>query len=95
LGNIVGGGELKIDPYFALLTIYAGGLKIVIWIRGFLGAAQCWRINFVYFSSNVVHFHSLAVVQKVFQWGGKQQEEFDALKQKISTTPVLALLDLR
>eukprot|EP00253_Pinus_taeda_P034634 PITA_34634 len=31
----------------------------------------------------------------VFQWGGRQQKSFETLKQKISTTPVLALLDLQ
>lgn len=37
-------GERIIHPHeavyaFSLLTIYTGRLKIVIWIRGFLGAA--------------------------------------------------------
>ena len=31
----------------------------------------------------------------VFQLGSKQQKAFDALKQKISSTPVLALSDLK
>ena len=31
----------------------------------------------------------------MFQWGGKQQKAFDTLKEKISTTPVLALPDLQ
>ena len=34
-------------------------------------------------------------VKKVFHWGDVQQKVFDALKQKISSTPVLALSDLR
>jgi len=80
---------------FALLVIYTGRLKIIIWIRGFLGAAQCWRRNLVKFSSIVVHLHSLVVVQKVFQWGGKQREAFDALKNKISIALLLAFLHLR
>jgi len=55
----------KIGDTFALFTIYACMLKIFIWIRGFLGADQCWRRYFVNFSSIVDHLHSLAVVQKV------------------------------
>jgi len=39
--------------------------------------------------------NSLIGLNKVFQWGGKQQKAFDTLKEKISTTPVLALLDLQ
>ena len=31
----------------------------------------------------------------MFQWGGKQQKDFDTLKEKISTAPVLSLLDLQ
>jgi hypothetical protein len=34
-------------------------------------------------------------VKQVFQWGGKQQKDFDTLKEKISSAPVLALLNLR
>jgi hypothetical protein len=34
-------------------------------------------------------------VKNTFQWGGKQQKYFDALKEKISTTPVLALPNLQ
>ena len=31
----------------------------------------------------------------MFQWGGKHQKAFDTLKEKISTTPVLAVPDLQ
>ena len=34
-------------------------------------------------------------MQKVFQWGGKQQEVFDALRQKISSAFIIALLYLK
>ena len=34
-------------------------------------------------------------MKKVFQWGGKQQKAFDALKEKIISAPILALPDLR
>jgi hypothetical protein len=33
--------------------------------------------------------------KQVFQWGGKQQQAFDTLKEKISSAPVLALPNLR
>jgi len=39
--------------------------------------------------------HALTSVKHVFQWGGKHQRAFDILKEKISTTPVLALPDLQ
>jgi len=31
----------------------------------------------------------------VFQWGDKQHKAFDTLKERISTTPILALPDLQ
>ena len=34
-------------------------------------------------------------VKQVFQWGGKQQKDFDTLKEKISSAPSLALPNLR
>jgi hypothetical protein len=34
-------------------------------------------------------------VKQVFQWGGKQQNYFDTLKERNNSAPVLALLNLR
>jgi hypothetical protein len=39
--------------------------------------------------------HALTSVNNTFQWGGKKQKYFDTLKEKISTTPVLALSNLQ
>ena len=39
--------------------------------------------------------HAVTSVKKGFQWEGKKQQAFDALKYKISSTPVLALSNLR
>jgi hypothetical protein len=56
---------------------------------------QYWRnfiSNFSYIASPL---HALTSVKQVFQWGGRQQKSFDTLKEKINTTPVLALPDLK
>ena len=47
------------------------------------------------FSSIAAPLHSLTSTKQVFQWGGKQQKAFDALKEKISSNLVLALPNLR
>jgi hypothetical protein len=39
--------------------------------------------------------HALTSVKNTFQWEGKQQKDFDTLKEKISTTLVLALPNLQ
>eukprot|EP00253_Pinus_taeda_P008944 PITA_08944 len=59
------------------------------------GYHQYWRrfiANFFIISSPL---HALTSVKKAFHWGGKQQKSFDTLKEKISTTPMLALPDLQ
>ena len=66
LSHNIGEGELKLDLSKIDAIMDWSILKIVIWIRDFFGATQCWRKGFVDFSSIVAHLHSLAVVQKVF-----------------------------
>ena len=95
LGHIVGGGELKIDPYNFDVILNWPKPKTVTEVRSFLGAAQYWRKFVANFSSIASPLHALTSMKKVFKWGGKQQKAFDALKEKISSAPILALPDLR
>jgi hypothetical protein len=39
--------------------------------------------------------HVLTSVKNTFQWEGKKEKSFNTLKEKISTTPVLALSNLQ
>ena len=64
-------------------------------VKSFLGVAQYWRKFISNFSSIAAPLHALTGLNKVFQWGGKHQKAFDTLKEKISTTPILALPDLQ
>ena len=91
LGHIVGGGELKIDPSKVKVILEWPKPNDVIEVRSFLGATQYWRKFIANFSSIVTPLHEVTSVKKVFQWGGKQQKDFDTLKEKISSTPVLPL----
>eukprot|EP00253_Pinus_taeda_P010211 PITA_10211 len=95
LGHIVGGGELKIDPSKVDVILNWPRPKIVTEVRSFLRSTQYWRKFIANFSLIAAPFHALTSVKKVFQWEGKQQKAFDALKEKISTGPVLALPNLR
>ncbi|MBO1694920.1 ribonuclease H family protein, partial [Bacteroides uniformis] len=69
--------------------------KTVTEVRSFLGATQYWRNFIVNFSSIATSMHAMKSVKKGFQWGGKQQQDFEALKDKISSALVLALPNLR
>eukprot|EP00253_Pinus_taeda_P024068 PITA_24068 len=95
LGHIVGGGELKIDPSKVEVILNWPNPNIVTEVRSFLGATQYWRKFIANFSSIAAPLHALTSVKKVFHWGNVQHKAFDALKQKIISTLVLALLDLR
>ena len=69
--------------------------KIVIKVRIFLGTAQYWRKFIPKFSAIAAPMHVVTSVKKGFQWGGKQQQAFEDLKDKISSATVLALPNLR
>eukprot|EP00253_Pinus_taeda_P009675 PITA_09675 len=95
LGHIVGGGELKINPSKVAVIVNWPKPKFATEVRSFLGAAQYWRKFISNFSLIAAPLHALTGLNKVFQWGGKQQKAFETLKEKISTTPILALPDLQ
>jgi hypothetical protein len=86
---------LKIDPSKVEVILNWPRPRMCIEVRSFLGAAQYWRKFIANFSSIAAPLHALTSVNKVFQWGGKQQKAFDTLKEKISSAPVLALPDLQ
>lgn len=95
LGHSVGAGELKIDPSKVEVIVNWPKPKSTTEVRSFLGATQYWRKFIANFSLIAAPLHALAGLNKVFQWGGKQQKAFNTLKEKISTAPVLALPDLQ
>ena len=82
MGHTVGGGELKIDPSKVAAIVSWPKPKSAIEVRSFLGVAQYWRKFISKFSSNVAPLHALIGLNKVFQWGGKQQKSIDTLKEK-------------
>ena len=95
LGHIVGGGELRIDTYKVEAIVNWTAPKTVTEVRSFLGIAQYWRKFIANFSAIAAPMHAVTSVKCAFQWGSKQKKYFESLKEKISSAPVLALLDLR
>jgi hypothetical protein len=95
LGHIVGGGELKIDPSKVKVILEWPKPKNMTEVRRFLGAAQYWRKFIANFSSIATLLHAVTTIKQVFECGGKKQKSFDALKEKISSTLVLSLTNLR
>ena len=95
LGHIVSNGQLKIDPSKVEVIVNWPKPTNVTEVRSFLGAVQYWRRFIANFSVIASPLHTLTSIKQTFQWGGKQQKAFEALKEKISTAPVLALPDLQ
>ena len=86
---------MRIDPSKVEAIVNWPKPKIVIKVRIFLGATQYWRKFITNFSSIAAPMHRVTSVKKEFQWGGKQQQALEALKDKISSAPILALPNLR
>jgi hypothetical protein len=95
LGHIVGGGQLKIDPSKIDVIVNWPEPKSLTKVRRFLSAFQSWRRFISNLSFIAAPLHALTSVKNTFPWGGTKQKYFDTLKEKISTTPVLALLNLQ
>lgn len=94
-GQIVGGGQLKIDPSKIDVIVKWSKPTNVTTVHRFFGAVQYWRRFITNFSIISFPLHALMSVKQIFQWGGKQHKAFDTFREKISTTLVLALPDLR
>jgi hypothetical protein len=86
---------LKIDPSKIDVIVKWPEPKSVTEVRSFLGVVQYWRRFIPNFSFIAAHLHALTSVKNTFQWEGKQQKDFNTLKEKINTAPVLALLNLQ
>ena len=80
LGHIVGVGELKIDPSKFAVNVNWSKPKSTIEVRSFLGESQYYRNFISNFSLITAPLDTLTGLNKVFQWGGKQQKTFNTLK---------------
>jgi hypothetical protein len=66
LGDIVGGGELKIDPSKVKVILHWSKPNNVTEVRSFLGVAQYWRKFIANFSSIAAPLHAVTSIQQVF-----------------------------
>ncbi len=95
LGHDIGGVKLKENLSKLYAIVDCSMPKIVILIKGFLGAAKFWRRVIVDISSFEAPWHALSCMCKFFQWGGKQQEACVASNEKISSIFIYALSNLK
>jgi hypothetical protein len=80
---------LKIDPSKVKVILDWPNPNNVTEVRRFLGEAHNWRKCIAKFSSIETPLHAMTSIKQVFQWRGKKQKYFDALKENISSSLVI------
>jgi hypothetical protein len=94
LGHIISTGGITVDP--------AKVKEIVVWsrpttvteVRSFLGLAGYYRRFIEGFSKVVKPMTSLLENGREFKWDEKCQDNFDQLKKRLMSPPMLVMLDL-
>ncbi|XP_076928619.1 uncharacterized protein LOC143592624 [Bidens hawaiensis] len=87
LGHIVNEKGIQVDP----AKIEMGKPKTPTQVISFLGLAGYYRRFIQNFSRIAVLLTSLTRKSVKFEWGPKQEEAFETLKQKLTNAPILAL----
>jgi hypothetical protein len=94
LGHIISNGGISVDP--------AKVKEIVVWsipttvmeIRSFLGVARSYRRFIEGFPKIAKPMTSLLEKGREFKWDEKCQDNFDQLKKRLMSPPVLVMPDL-
>ncbi|KAJ0921089.1 putative nucleotidyltransferase, Ribonuclease H [Helianthus annuus] len=93
LGHVVSERGIQVDPAKVEAVMNWQEPKTPTEIRSFLGLAGYYRRFIENFLRIAAPLTSLTRKKIKFDWGPKQQEAFDILKQKLSNAPVLTLPD--
>ncbi|KAJ0433607.1 putative nucleotidyltransferase, Ribonuclease H [Helianthus annuus] len=91
LGHVVSEHGIQVDPAKVEAVMNWQEPKTPTEIRSFLGLAGYYRRFIENFSRIAAPLTLLTRKNSKFDWGPKQQESFDILKQKLSNAPVLTL----
>ncbi|KAM0059597.1 putative nucleotidyltransferase, Ribonuclease H [Helianthus debilis subsp. tardiflorus] len=91
LGHVVSERGIQVDPAKVEAVMNWQEPKTPTEIRSFLGLAGYYRRFIENFSRIAAPLTSLTKKKEKFNWGPKQQESFEVLKQKLSNAPVLTL----
>ncbi|WVZ97800.1 LOW QUALITY PROTEIN: hypothetical protein U9M48_043312 [Paspalum notatum var. saurae] len=94
LGHIVSKGGIMVDPSKISSVMDWKVPEVVKEVRGFLGLAGYYRRFIESFSRIAKPMTSLLEKGVTFIWTKERQAAFDELKKRLTTAPVLTLLDL-
>ncbi|KAI3819778.1 hypothetical protein L1987_13628 [Smallanthus sonchifolius] len=93
LGHIVNDKDIHVDPAEIETVKNWNTPKTPTEVRSFLGLAGYYRHFISNFSKIVVPLSALTHKGKTYEWGPKQEEVFQTLKQKLCNAPILTLPD--
>jgi hypothetical protein len=94
LGHVITDGGIAVDPSKVHDVLNWEPPRNVSEIRSFLGLACYYRRFIEGFSKIVKPLTSLLEKGKEFKWDAKCQESFEELKKRLTTAPVLIMLDI-
>ncbi|KAI3725446.1 hypothetical protein L1987_65234 [Smallanthus sonchifolius] len=93
LGHIVNDKGIHVDPAKIETVKNWNATKTPTEVRSFLGLAGYYRRFISNFSKIAVPLTALTHKGKTYEWGPKQEEAFQTLKQKLCNAPILTLPD--
>ncbi|KAI3742503.1 hypothetical protein L1987_60187 [Smallanthus sonchifolius] len=93
LGHIVNDKGIHVDPAKIETIKNWNAPKTPIEVRSFLGLVGYYRRFISNFSKIAVPLTALTHKGKTYEWGPKQEEAFQTLKQKLCNAPILTLPD--
>uniref|UniRef100_A0A151UIE5 Retrovirus-related Pol polyprotein from transposon 17.6 n=1 Tax=Cajanus cajan TaxID=3821 RepID=A0A151UIE5_CAJCA len=94
LGHLISSGGIEVDPSKVEAVLKWEAPKSVIEIRSLLGLVGYYRRFIEGFSKLALPLTSLTRKKVVFVWDSKCENSFQALKEKLTSAPVLVLPDL-
>jgi ribonuclease HI len=95
LGHIISNGGITVDPA-KVKEIMAWSIPTAVTeVRSFLGLARYYRRFIEGFSKIAKPMTSLLEKGREFKWDEKCQDNFDQLKKRLMSPPMLVMLDLQ
>ena len=92
LGHVVLGDGIFVDSRKIKAIVSWEQPKNIIEIQSFLGLARYYRRFMQYFSLIAAHMTRLTRKRVKFEWDNKCEQNFQELKNRLITAPVLILL---
>ena len=93
LGHVVSADGIYVDPHKVEAVANWGQPTTVTKVQSFLGLAGYYRRSIEGFSKIAGPLHYLTRKGVKFEWTDKCEGSFQTLKEKLTSTPVLTLLE--